>query len=287
MSLNKRLKSLLQAGAAVLLPGAANALTARIIEDAGFEAFLVTGAGISNMYLGMPDIGLTTLTEVTDHIARIRDAVQIPMIADGDTGFGNAINMQRTIRMFERAGANGIQMEDQGLPKKCGHFENKQVVPAAEMVQKIKAAVDSRVDQDFLIVARTDAYAVEGFDAALERVAQYKEAGADLLFVEAPKTVEHLRDIPRRAPGNHICNLVVGGKTPVIPREELAKMGFAGALYANAALQAAMRAMKEVLEYLHKHGSLAGAEQAVMSFTDRQEVIRLGHFIELERRYTA
>lgn len=282
---NKTLRDLLQPGAATLLPGASSALTARIIEDTGFDALLVTGAGISNNYLGMPDIGLTSVTEVADHVARIREAVEIPMIADGDTGFGNPINMQRTIRLFERAGANGIQIEDQTFPKKCGHFEAKQVIPVGEMVQKIKAAADARVKPNFLLLARTDAYAAEGLSAALDRVAQYQQAGADLLFVEAPKSADELREIPRQVPGRHICNVVFGGKTPMVPLEELAEMGFAGVIYANAALQAAMLAMTEVLGYLRQHGSLLGKESAVMSFEQRQRILKLAQFVALEKSY--
>lgn len=281
------LNALLQPGTAVLMPGAANALTARLIEEAGFEALIVTGAGIANFYLGMPDIGLTTVTEVADHVTRIRDAVSLPLIADGDTGFGNPINMQRTIRLFERAGANAIQMEDQTFPKKCGHFEGKGVVPAGEMVQKIKAAVDARKSEDFLLVARTDAYAIEGLSGAIDRVAQYREAGADVLFVEAPKSAAELREIPRQAPGRHICNIVFGGKTEPVPQRDLAAMGFAGVFYANAPLQAAMLAMTRVLQHLRAHGSLAAQEDAVMSFADRQKVLRLAHFTELEHRYAA
>ncbi|MCB8882636.1 isocitrate lyase/PEP mutase family protein [Acidisoma cellulosilytica] len=284
--MTKTLNDLLQPGAAVLMPGAANALTARIIEDAGFEALIVTGAGIANTYLGMPDIGLTTVTEVADHVARIRDACSLPMIADGDTGFGNPINMQRTIRLFERAGANAIQMEDQTFPKKCGHFEGKHVIPAREMVQKIQAAADARRDANFLLLARTDAYAIEGLSAAIDRVMLYQEAGADLLFVEAPKTAEELRQIPRQAPGRHICNIVFGGKTEPVPQQDLAAMGFAGVLYANAALQAGMLAMTTVLQYLRAHGSLAGHEDAVMPFAQRQQVLRLAEMTELERRYS-
>ncbi len=281
----KTLRELLRPGAATLLPGASNAMTARIIEDAGFDAFLITGAGIANMYLGMPDVGLTTVTEVADHVARIRDVVQIPMIADGDTGFGNPVNVQRTVRLFERAGANAIQLEDQVFPKKCGHFEGKSVVPAADMIEKIKSAADTRQSEEFLIVARTDAYAMEGLDAALDRVSRYQEAGADILFVEAPREVEDLRKIPAKVPGTHLCNLVFGGKTPLASREEFAEMGFAGVIYANAALQAAMLAMADVLGHLQRHGSLAGKEAAVMPFEQRQRVIRLAEFEALDRRY--
>lgn len=270
----------------MLLPGAANALTARVIEDAGFSALYVTGAGIANTYLGMPDIGLTTATEIADHVWRIRDAVSIPLIVDADTGYGNALNVQRTVRLLERAGAGAIQLEDQVFPKKCGHFEGKDVIPASEMVKKIQAAVDARQRDSTLILARTDAHAIEGLSGALERAVMYREAGADLLFVEAPQTTGELGSIPSRVPGRHICNLVFGGKTPLLPRDQLAEMGYAGVLYANAALQAAVKAMARVLGHLYSSGSLAGMEDALVSFEERQRVINYPRFKALEERFT-
>jgi 2,3-dimethylmalate lyase len=280
------LRDILTPGAAVLLPGAANALTARVIEDAGFSALYVTGAGIANTYLGMPDIGLTTATEIADHVWRIRDAVSIPLIVDADTGFGNALNVQRTVRLLERAGAGAIQLEDQVFPKRCGHFEGKDVIPASEMVKKIQAAVEARQHDSTLILARTDAHAIEGLSGALERAAMYREAGADLLFVEAPQTAGELGAIPSRVPGRHICNLVFGGKTPLLPRGQLAEMGYAGVLYANAALQAAVKAMVRVLGHLHASGSLSGMEEALVSFEERQRVINQPRFKALEERFT-
>jgi len=279
-------RDILTPGAAVLLPGAANALTARVIEDAGFSALYVTGAGIANTYLGMPDIGLTTATEIADHVWRIRDAVSIPLIVDADTGYGNALNVQRTVRLLERAGAGAIQLEDQVFPKRCGHFEGKDVIPASEMVKKIQAAVDARQRDSTLILARTDAHAIEGLSGAFERAAMYREAGADLLFVEAPQTTGELGSIPSRVPGRHICNLVFGGKTPLLPRDQLAEMGYAGVLYANAALQAAVKAMARVLGHLHNSGSLAGMEDALVSFEERQRVINYPRFKALEERFT-
>ena len=283
---DRDLRNILTPGAAVLLPGAANALTARVIEDAGFSALYVTGAGIANTYLGMPDIGLTTATEIADHVWRIRDAVSIPLVVDADTGYGNALNVQRTVRLLERAGADAIQIEDQVFPKRCGHFEGKDVIPASEMVKKIQAAVDARQRDSTLILARTDAHAIEGLSGALERAAMYREAGADLLFVEAPQTTGELGSIPSRVPGRHICNLVFGGKTPLLPRDQLAEMGYAGVLYANAALQAAVKAMARVLGHLHSSGSLAGMEDALVSFEERQRVINYPRFKALEERFT-
>lgn len=284
-ALNEQLRQKLTPGAGLLMPGAANALAARIIEEAGFEALLVTGAGLANTYLGVPDLGLTTVNELFDHVIAIREAVAIPIIADIDTGFGNALNLYRTVRLLERAGANALQLEDQVFPKRCGHFDGKSIVPKSEMVQKIKAAVDARRG-NILILARTDARAIEGLDRALDRAAAYSEAGADLLFVEAPQSIEELAAIPKAVPGRHICNIVFGGKTPMLPREELAKMGYGGILYANAALQAAMLAMRNVLQHLHAKGSLAGAEDRVIGFADRQAMVDFARYQELEQRFT-
>jgi 2-methylisocitrate lyase-like PEP mutase family enzyme len=282
--LNADLRRRLTAGAGLLVPGAPNALAARIIEAAGFEAVYVTGAGLANAYLGVPDLGLTTVTEVADHVAAIREAVAVPVIVDADTGFGNALNMGRTVRLLERAGANAIQIEDQVFPKRCGHFEGKEVIPASEMVGKIKAAADAR-HGDLMIIARTDSRATEGMDAALSRARAYAQAGADALFVEAPQSLDELRRIPRDLPGVHIANMVFGGKTPLLPREELASMGFAGILYANAALQAAMLAMKDAMAHLAAHGSLAGAEDRLISFAERQALVDFDRFRALESRY--
>ena len=197
-SCNRHLRDLLR-GAKPVLPGAANALTARVIEDLGFAAIYVTGAGVTNTFLGMPDIGLISVTELAIHVGAMREAVALPLIVDADTGFGNALNVGRTIQTLERAGANAIQIEDQDFPKRCGHFSGKSVIPCAEMVQKIRAAVDARNDPDLVIMARTDAIAVNGFDDAMERAAAYIEAGADMTFVEAPRTQGPDRRNPRAA----------------------------------------------------------------------------------------
>ncbi len=249
-SCNKRLRELLRYRKAVLLPGAANALTARVIEDLGFQAIYVTGAGVTNTFLGMPDIGLISVTELAAHVSAIRDAVALPLIVDADTGFGNALNVGRTIQTLERAGANAIQLEDQDFPKRCGHFSGKSVVAREEMVQKIHAAVDARIDPDLVIVARTDAITVNGFDDAMERAAAYIEAGADMTFVEAPRAKEQIAEIPKRLPVPQLINIVAGGLTPMIPLEELEQLGFSMVLYANAALQASVAGMQKVLGHL-------------------------------------
>jgi 2-methylisocitrate lyase-like PEP mutase family enzyme len=280
-----RLKALLARKRAAILPGTPNALFARVIEDLGFEAVYVTGAGIANMSLGVPDIGLVTLTELTDHVAAVCDAVGVPVLADADTGFGNPINVTRTVRALERAGAAGVQIEDQIFPKKCGHFNGKDVVPLAEMVQKIKAAVDGRNDPDFQILARTDARAVRGFDEAIERARAYIAAGADATFVEAPVSVAELAKIPQVLGVPQFANMVFGGLTPSVSQERLADMGFGAVLYANAALQAALKSVREVLGSLKNNGSLDEVRERLASFDERQRTVAKDHYDALEARY--
>jgi 2-methylisocitrate lyase-like PEP mutase family enzyme len=277
--------SMLAPGAGLLIPGAANALTARLIEECGFKAVFVSGAAISNTFLGAPDLGLVTSSEMTSHIAAISEAVEIPIIADGDTGFGNALNVRRTVRGYESAGASVIQLEDQVFPKRCGHFSGKQIISTGEMVAKIKAACDARRSDGFLVMARTDSIAIDGYQAAIDRANIYREAGADLLFIEAPRTRREVLDIPHQVPGHHIVNLVFGGKTPILSRDDLAAAGFAGILYANVALQASLLAMQKVLAHVHTTGSTDGIEDMVMSFDDRQRAVRYSNYEELERRY--
>ncbi len=284
--LNHILRQKLQRGSACLIPGVPNAVAARIAERLGFSCAYVTGAGIANSFLGAPDIGLLTLTELAQHVAAIRENVSLPLIVDADTGFGNAVNVTRTVKVLERAGANAIQIEDQVFPKRCGHFTGKEVIPAAEMVGKVKAALDAREDPGLMIIARTDAIAVHGLDDALERAARYGEAGADLIFVEGPRDREEMARIARALPGPLLINIVAGGVTPMLPREECGRMGFAAVLYANAALQAAMLAMKEVLTALHATGTLDGAMDRLMGFAERQEVVGKPDFDALDRRYS-
>ncbi len=263
---NRRLRELLNRREAVLLPGVANALAARVIEDIGFKAIYVSGAGVTNTYLGVPDIGLISVTELAENVAAIRDAVALPLIVDADTGFGNAINVGRTIKTLERSGANAIQLEDQDFPKRCGHFSGKHVIPRAEMVQKIHAAVDARNDPDLAIMARTDAIAVNGFEDAIERAAAYVEAGADITFVEAPRSEAQMREIPKRLPVPQLVNIVAGGLTPMVEFDTLANMGFTLILYANAALQASVAGMQKVLGHLHTRGSLDGVMPFLAGF---------------------
>jgi 2-methylisocitrate lyase-like PEP mutase family enzyme len=281
----QRLKELLARRAAVTVPGTANALFARVIEDVGFEAVYVTGAGIANMLIGAPDVGLTTMTEVRDTVAAIAEAVSIPIIVDADTGYGNAVNVVRTVRALERAGAAGIQLEDQVFPKKCGHFAGKAVIAADEMVQKIKAAVDARHDQSLQIIARTDAYAVEGLERTLDRARAYIAAGADATFVEAPTTLAELARIPQALAVPQVANIVFGGKTPDPGREKLAELGFSIVLYANAALQAALKASYDVLRALKNEGSLQSVADRLASFEERQRVVAKDEWDAREARY--
>ena len=285
-SCNRQLRELLRHRKAVLLPGAANALAARVIEDIGFKAIYVTGAGVANTFLGVPDIGLLSVTELASHVSAMREAVALPLIIDADTGFGNAINVSRTIQTLERSGANAIQLEDQEFPKRCGHFFGKSVISRAEMMQKIHAAVDARVDPDLVIVARTDAIAVNGFDDAMERAAAYIEAGADMIFVEAPRSREQIAEIPKRLSVPQFINIVAGGLTPMIGLGELEKMGYSMVLYANTALQASIAGMQKVLGHLKAHGSLEGVSNQLASFEERQRIVSKPHFDDLEKKYS-
>jgi 2-methylisocitrate lyase-like PEP mutase family enzyme len=270
---------------ALILPGAGNALTARVIADQGFDAIYVTGAGIANTYLGAPDIGLVTLTELVSTVSTISEITDLPLVVDIDTGFGNAINTQRTVRLIERAGAAAMQMEDQVFPKKCGHFAGKAVIPLAEAVSKIKAAVDAREDPNTLVIARTDARAVDGLDAALDRADAFIEAGADMTFVEAPTSVEEMRAITARLSVPQVANMVVGGRTPLTAQTDLAAMGFSMVLYANAPLQAAMRAMAEVLGALKADGDVSAVIDRLADFEERQRLVDKASYDAAEARY--
>lgn len=280
-----RLKELAAKRQALTVPGVANALFARVAEDVGFPVIYATGAGIANMHLGAPDIGLTTLTEVATAVAAMADAVSIPLIVDADTGFGNALNMVRTVRVLERAGAAGLQIEDQVFPKRCGHFAGKHVVPADEMIQKIKAAADTRKDQDLQIIARTDARAVDGLDRAIERAHRFAEAGADMTFVEAPLSFAELERVARELKTPQVANIVHGGRTPDPGRAALAQMGFSIVLYANAGLQAALRAATQVYSALRNDGSLQNVSDLLATFEERQQSVAKNSWDSLEGRY--
>jgi 2-methylisocitrate lyase-like PEP mutase family enzyme len=280
-----RLKELVAKRQALTVPGVANALFARVAEDVGFPVIYATGAGIANMQLGAPDIGLTTLTEVASAVASMADAVSVPMIVDADTGFGNALNMVRTVRVLERAGAAGLQIEDQVFPKRCGHFAGKDVIPLDEMIKKIKAAVATRHAGDLQIIARTDARAVEGLDRAIERAHRFAEAGADMTFVEAPLSLAELERIAKELKVPQVANIVHGGRTPDPGRAAFVKMGFSIVLYANAGLQAALRACAQVFSTLRAEGSLENAVSLLASFEERQRSVAKDAWDNLEKSY--
>ena len=286
MSPRQQLKSLAEARRGVIVPGAFNALSAKVIEDLGFEAIYVTGAGVTNMWFGMPDQGFMGLHEIADHTARIRDAVSLPLIVDADTGFGNALNVRHTVRVLERAGADCIQLEDQVAPKRCGHFSGKEVISTEEAVGKIKAAVDARIDPDFLIMARTDACATQGFEAAIERAQKFAEAGADILFVEAVTTAEQIRALPQRLAKPQLMNMVIGGRTPIFGAEELGSLGYGIVLYANAALQGAVAGMQKALTVLRETRRIDEDPALVTPFAERQRLVGKPAWDALERRYT-
>lgn len=270
---------------ALLVPGGFNALSARIIQDLGFEALYLTGAGVTNMSFGLPDLGFVGLSDIAEHMARVRDAVDLPVIVDADTGFGNALNVRHTIRTLERAGADAIQLEDQVMPKKCGHFAGKAVIPTGEMVGKLRAAVDARDDDNLLIVARTDACAVHGIEAAIERGHRFIEAGADVLFIEATETVADIERLPSLFKTPQLINVVIGGKTPTLSREALGQLGYGLVLYANAALQSAVRGMQQALGRLHDTGRLDEDPTLVAPFSERQRLVNKPLFDRLEQAY--
>jgi 2-methylisocitrate lyase-like PEP mutase family enzyme len=286
MSTRKQLKSLAEARRGLIVPGAFNALSAKVVEDLGFKAIYITGAGVTNMWFGMPDQGFMGLAEIADHTARIRDAVSVPLIVDADTGFGNALNVRHTVRTLERAGADCIQFEDQVAPKRCGHFSGKEVISTEEAVNKIKAAVDARQDPDLLILARTDAAATHGFEAAVERAQKFAEAGADILFVEAVTTAEEIRALPQRLARPQLMNMVIGGKTPIFNATDLGELGYGIVLYANAALQGAVAGMQKALTVLRDEKEVQESSGLVATFAERQRLVNKPEWDALEKRYT-
>ncbi len=280
-----RLRELLAGRRAVLVPGAADALTARIVEELGFAAVYASGAGITNSRLALPDLGFLGLAELESCVRAMREACDLPLLVDADTGFGNALNVHETVRRLERAGADAVQIEDQLWPKRCGHFAGKAVIPVEEMEARIRAACAARRDPGLLIVARTDARAVLGFEEALLRARRYHEAGADLLFVEAPESEAELAAVPARLPDVPLLvNMVVGGRTPLLPRDRLAAMGYALVLYANAALQGAIRGAVRALEALRERGVLEEDPELLAPFAERQRLVRKPLFDALEER---
>lgn len=273
----------------VLAPGVYDSLTASLAEAAGFEALYVSGASIAYTRLGRPDIGLVSMAEVAETIGLIRDRISAPLIVDADTGYGNALNMQRTMRLFERAGANALQIEDQTFPKRCGHLADKGVIPAAEMVGKIKAAADARASEETLIIARTDAIAVEGFEPALERAHLYAQAGADMLFMEAPGSADELGRVVAELKGVAplMANMVEGGRTPIKSAKELEALGFSLVIFPGGIVRALARAAQDFYGSLKRNGSTDAFRNQMFDFDQLNAVIGTPEMIARGRAYEA
>jgi 2-methylisocitrate lyase-like PEP mutase family enzyme len=282
----RSLWELLQAGEMVLAPGCYDALGARLVEEAGFPAAYMTGFGSAAARLGRPDVGLMALPEMVDNARRIAQAVEIPVIADADTGYGNPINVIRTVRDYESAGVAAIHIEDQVMPKKCGHLDAKQVIGAGEMAAKVSAAVAARRSPEFLIIARTDARAVEGLDAALARARLYREAGADALFVEAPQSESEIETVARSlADVPLLFNYAEGGKTPAVTHQFLRELGFKLVIFPLSMLLAATVAMRSVLARIRTDGSPIDVLSSLLAFDDFLDFIGMPEIRELERRF--
>jgi len=272
----------------VVAPGVYDAFTALVAEQSAFKTLYVSGAAIAYTRLGRSDIGLVSMSEVADVVAMIRDRVAAALIVDADTGYGNALNVARTVRLFERSGANAIQLEDQSFPKRCGHLDEKRLVPAAEMAGKIKAALDARQSRDTLIIARTDAIGVEGFDKAIERAILYRDAGADMLFVEAPKTHAELKRIaPALGDVPLMANMVEGGKTPVLAAAELEALGFALVIFPGGIVRALGHMASEYYASLAAHGTSEPFRNRMLDFTGLNELIGTPELLAVGKRYDA
>jgi carboxyvinyl-carboxyphosphonate phosphorylmutase len=281
-----RLAELLRAGETILAPGAYDALTARLIEQAGFPAVYMTGFGTSASLLGRPDVGLLTMSQMVDNARRMAQAVEVPVIADADTGYGNPLNVIRTVQEYEVAGVSALHIEDQVMPKKCGHMENKQVIPPAEMAEKIRAAVQARRSDDFLIIARTDARAVEGLDRALGRARAYREAGADILFIEAPQNEDEIAQIARTFAGVPLLfNWAEGGKTPPMSLARLKELGYRMVIFPISTLLTAAKAIRAALQEIKAQGTPARMFPDRTAFQEFNEMIGLSEIQELEKRF--
>lgn len=282
-----KLKALLSGPDILLAPGVCDALTALIAEQAGAKAAYLSGAGIAYTRFGRPDIGLVSMAEVADTIALIRDRVSLPLIVDADNGFGNALNVQRTMRVFERAGANALQLEDQTMPKRCGHLDGKTLISDTEMAGKIRAAVDARTSEATLVIARTDAIAVEGYEAACDRAALYIEAGADILFIEAPQTRAQLETIAARFAGRIplMANMVEGGKTPIHGTADLQSLGFSLVIFPGGVVRALAKTAGDYYRGLISTGSNEGFKDRMFDFSGLNDVIGTGDMLKKGNSY--
>ena len=285
----RRLRALLAGPGPVVAPGAYDAMSARLIEQAGFDVVYMTGFGTTAALTGRPDVGLLSATEMVDNARRVVAAVDVPVIADADTGYGNAINVVRTVQLYEQAGVAGLHLEDQVLPKKCGHMSGKTVISAAEMVGKIEAAVAARRDPDLVLIARTDAAAVEGLDAAVERARAYAAAGADLLFVEAPRSESDIATVADALAGTAplVFNWAEGGRTPPLRLDRIAELGFTLVLFPIGTLLAATAGMRSLLATLRRDGTPAAALPGLPTFDEFTDLVGLPEVGRLEQRWAA
>ncbi len=287
MSPRQTLKLLLHREKLLVAPGCFDGLSARLVEEAGFEAAYLSGGAVARS-MGIPDIGLVTMSESIERAAQVVAAVKLPIIADADTGYGNAINLVRTVREFERAGVAAIHIEDQITPKRCGHLDGKEVISIAEMEKKLEAALGARTDKDFCIIARTDARGVHGFDDAIERARAFAGLGVDAIFVEAPQSEKELAEIPRRLPGVALLvNVFKGGKTPMLPMQRLQEMGYRIAIYPSETQRAAIHAMRTALSTLQREGTTESIDAALTTFQERDRVVGLDDWQKIEREYLA
>jgi 2-methylisocitrate lyase-like PEP mutase family enzyme len=281
-----RLKNMVRENRIVVAPGAYDGLSARLVEQAGFPAVYASGGAIARS-TGVPDMGLISPDEIVQRLAEMVEAVNIPLIADADTGYGNALSAQRAARAFERVGVAAFHLEDQTFPKKCGHYDDKGLVPTGEMVQKLRAVRDALTDPDFIVIARTDAIAVEGYEAALARAAAYLEAGADMVFVEAPTTEQQIADIAKRLPGYKLINMFHGGKTPLVPVPKLQEFGYHVVIIPSDTQRAAIKAMQRVLGAIARDGSAAAMIDDMASFKEREAIIGTENFIARDKKYAS
>jgi 2-methylisocitrate lyase-like PEP mutase family enzyme len=282
---HRALRQRMAAPGLVTAPGCYDCITARLVEVSGFDAAYVTGSGVSMSALGAPDMGALSFGEILDRVRRICDAVSIPIIADADTGYGGPLNVIRTMREFERAGVSAVQFEDQEWPKKCGHEPGRKVASTHEMVQRIRAAADARVDADVMIVARTDAIAIEGYEAALERAERYREAGADILFVEAPQSEAQLGEVPKRMKAPCLANMVEGGKTPILPGAKLQELGFKVAIYPNSLTRLFAHAGQALLGSLKQTGGTAAFADRMLDHNQLWTLFENEKWQALEKRF--
>jgi 2-methylisocitrate lyase-like PEP mutase family enzyme len=280
-----RLRELIAGGDVVVAPGVYDGLSARLAAHAGFPALYATGGGIARS-MGYPDLGLLSPSEIVERLANIVEHAGVPVIADADTGYGNALNVRRAAREFERAGVAAFHLEDQTFPKRCGHYDAKAVVPTAEMTQKLRAAREALGDQDLVIIARTDALAVEGLEAALERAQAYQDAGADVIFVEAPTTDAEIETIARRVTAPKLINMFQGGKTPLVPLARLRALGYRIVIIPSDLQRAAIRAMEETLAAIARDGNSAAVADRMASFNEREAAVDTAAWLELDRRYS-